>query len=257
MEIPIVAITLLILILIIILASAIKIVKEYERGVIFRLGRLLGAKGPGLFVIIPIFDSMIKVDLREQVFDVPAQETITSDNVPVKVNAVIYFRVMEPEDAIVKIQNYRVGTSQMSQTTLRSIIGQTELDDLLTKREELNQRLQTIIDDATDPWGVKVTAVEIKDVEIPESMQRAMARAAEAERERRARIIAAEGEFQASEKLSQAAHVIGKEPSAIQLRTLQTLTDISSESTTTVFLPFPIELLKAFGLEKDIKIKKK
>lgn len=257
MDIPIVALILLVLILVIILASAIKIVKEYERGVIFRLGRLLGAKGPGLFVIIPIFDAMVKVDLREQVFDVPAQETITSDNVPVKVNAVIYFRVMEPEDAIVKIQNYRMATSQMAQTTLRSIIGQADLDALLTRREDLNQRLQSIIDDATDPWGVKVSAVEIKDVEIPEGMQRAMARAAEAERERRARIIAAEGELQASEKLSKAAHIIGKEPSAIQLRTLQTLTDISSENTTTVFLPFPIELLKAFGLEKDISTKKK
>lgn len=256
MEIPIVAIVFLIFILIIILASAIKIVKEYERGVIFRLGRLLGAKGPGLFVIIPIFDAMVKIDLREQVFDVPSQEVITSDNVPVKVNAVIYFRVMEPEDAIVQIQNYRVGTSQMSQTTLRSIIGQAELDELLTKREEINQRLQSIIDEATDPWGVKVTAVEIKDVEIPESMQRAMARGAEAERERRARIITAEGEFQASQKLAQAASIIGKEPAALQLRTLQTLADISSETSTTIFLPFPIEMLKAFGLDKDLKTKK-
>lgn len=244
--IPIWAIILLILILVVILASAIKIVREYERGVIFRLGRLLGAKGPGLFLIIPIFDKMFKIDLREHVLDVPSQEAITSDNVPLKVNAVVYFRVMNPEDAVIRIQNFMVGTSQMAQTTLRSIIGQAELDGVLKEREKINQRLQTILDEATDAWGVKVSAVEIKDVEIPEGMQRAMARAAEAERERRARIIAAEGELQASKKLAQAAHVIGKEPAAIQLRTLQTMADISAEGTNTVFLPFPIEFLKAF-----------
>ena len=240
------AIILVILILVVILASAIKIVREYERGVIFRLGRLLGAKGPGLFLIIPIFDKMIKIDLREHVLDVPSQEAITSDNVPLKVNAVVYFRVMNPEDAVIRIQNFMVGTSQMAQTTLRSIIGQAELDGVLKEREKINQRLQTILDEATDAWGVKVSAVEIKDVEIPEGMQRAMARAAEAERERRSRIIAAEGELQASKKLAQAAHVIGKEPAAIQLRTLQTMADISAEGTNTVFLPFPIEFLKAF-----------
>lgn len=244
--IPLWAIILLILILVVILASAIKIVREYERGVIFRLGRLLGAKGPGLFFILPIFDNMIKIDLREHVLDVPAQEAITSDNVPLKVNAVVYFRVMNPEDAVIRIQSFMVGTSQMAQTTLRSIIGQAELDGVLKEREKINQRLQTILDEATDAWGVKVTSVEIKDVEIPEGMQRAMAKAAEAERERRSRIIAAEGELQASKKLSEAAHVIGKEPAAIQLRTLQTIADISAEGTNTVFLPFPIEFLKAF-----------
>ena len=244
--IPLWAIILLILILVVILASAIKIVREYERGVIFRLGRLLGAKGPGLFFILPIFDNMVKIDLREHVLDVPSQEAITSDNVPLKVNAVVYFRVMNPEDAVIRIQSFMVGTSQMAQTTLRSIIGQAELDGVLKEREKINQRLQTILDEATDAWGVKVTSVEIKDVEIPEGMQRAMAKAAEAERERRSRIIAAEGELQASKKLSEAAHVIGKEPAAIQLRTLQTIADISAEGTNTVFLPFPIEFLKAF-----------
>ncbi len=251
--IPLSAIILLILILVVILASAIKIVREYERGVIFRLGRLLGAKGPGLFFILPIFDKMIKIDLREHVLDVPAQEAITSDNVPVRVNAVVYFRVMNPEDAVVRIQNFMVGTSQMAQTTLRSIIGQAELDDILKEREKINQRLQTILDEATDAWGVKVTSVEIKDVEIPEGMQRAMAKAAEAERERRSRIIAAEGELQASKKLAEAARVIGKEPAAIQLRTLQTMADISAEGTNTVFLPFPIEFLKAFAEKKEKK----
>ena len=182
--IPLWAIILLILILVIILASAIKIVREYERGVIFRLGRLLGAKGPGLFFILPLFDNMIKIDLREHVLDVPSQEAITSDNVPLKVNAVVYFRVMNPEDAVIRIQSFMVGTSQMAQTTLRSIIGQAELDGVLKEREKINQRLQTILDEATDAWGVKVTSVEIKDVEIPEGMQRAMAKAAEAERER-------------------------------------------------------------------------
>jgi regulator of protease activity HflC (stomatin/prohibitin superfamily) len=251
--IPLSVIILVILILVVILASAIKIVREYERGVIFRLGRLLGAKGPGLFFILPIFDKMIKIDLRETVLDVPSQEAITSDNVPVRVNAVVYFRVMNPDDAVVRIQNFMVGTSQMAQTTLRSIIGQAELDGLLKEREKINQRLQSILDEATDAWGVKVTSVEIKDVEIPEGMQRAMAKAAEAERERRARIIAAEGELQASKKLSQAAKIIGQEPAAIQLRTLQTMADISAEGTNTVFLPFPIELLKAFAGKKEKK----
>ena len=237
---------------IIILASAIKIVREYERGVIFRLGRLVGAKGPGLFFIIPMFDKMIKIDLRVHVLDVPVQEAITSDNVPVKVNAVVYFRVMSSEDAVVKIQNFLQGTSQMAQTTLRSIIGQVELDELLKEREKINQRLQSILDEATDAWGVKVTAVEIKDVQIPEGMQRAMAKAAEAERERRSRIIMAEGELQAAEKLTQAAKIISSQPSALQLRMLQTLTDVASEKTTTIFLPFPIEFLKAF-IEKEKK----
>ena len=241
----------MILILVMILASAIKIVREYERGVIFRLGRLLGAKGPGLFFILPIFDNMIKIDLREHVLDVPSQDAITSDNIPVKVNAVVYFRVMNPEDAVIRIQNFMMGTSQMAQTTLRSIIGQAELDSLLKERDKINHRLQNILDEATDAWGVKVSAVEIKEVEIPEGMQRAMARAAEAERERRARIIAAEGELQASEKLAQAAKIIGREPAAIQIRTLQTMAEISAEGTNTVFLPFPIEFLRAFVEKKE------
>ena len=248
---------LIIFLLIIIIASAIKIVREYERGVIFRLGRLIGARGPGLFFITPIFDKMVKVDLREHVMDVPVQEAITSDNVPVRVNAVVYFRVMNPEDAVVKIQNYMVATSQMAQTTLRSIIGQVELDGLLKEREKINQRLQAILDEATDAWGVKVTAVEIKDVEIPEGMQRAMARAAEAERERRSRIIAAEGELQAAEKLSQAAKIIASQPAALQLRTLQTLAEMSAEGTTKIFFPFPLELIKPFIEKPFIEEKKK
>ena len=241
---------LIILFLVILLASAIKIVREYERGVIFRLGRLVGAKGPGLFLIIPVFDKMVKIDLREHVMDVPVQEAITADNVPVKVNAVVYFRVMNPEDAVVKIQNYIMATSQMAQTTLRSIIGQVELDELLKERDKINQRLQSILDEATDAWGVKVTAVEIKDVQIPEGMQRAMAKAAEAERERRSRIIAAEGELQAAEKLTHAAEIIGSQPAALQIRTLQALTDIASEGRTIIFFPFPMEMLKAFLSEK-------
>ncbi|MCD6512622.1 MAG: slipin family protein [Thermoplasmata archaeon] len=241
---------------ILLIAASIRIVREYERGVIFRLGRLVGAKGPGLFLIIPLFDKMVKIDLREHVLDVPAQEAITADNVPVKVNAVVYFRVMNPEDAVVRIQNYMMATSQMAQTTLRSIIGQVELDGLLKERDKINRHLQEILDEATDSWGVKVTAVEIKDVEIPEGMQRAMAKAAEAERERRSRIIMAEGELQASEKLTQAAKVIGSEPAALQLRTLQTLSDIASEGTTTIFFPFPMEFLQAF-LGKDKEKKKK
>ena len=245
---------LIILFLVILLASAIKIVREYERGVIFRLGRLVGAKGPGLFLIIPMFDKMVKIDLREHVMDVPVQEAITADNVPVKVNAVVYFRVMNPEDAVVKIQNYIIATSQMAQTTLRSIIGQVELDGLLKERDKINQRLQEILDEATDSWGVKVTAVEIKDVEIPEGMQRAMARAAEAERERRSRIIAAEGEYQASKKLLEAAKVISKDPAAIQLRTLQTLSDVSGEGVTKIFFPLPLEIFRPF-LEKREKEK--
>jgi regulator of protease activity HflC (stomatin/prohibitin superfamily) len=237
---------LVIFLLVILLSSAIKIVREYERGVIFRLGRLAGAKGPGLFLVIPMFDKMVRVDLREHVLDVPSQEAITADNVPVRVNAVVYFRVMNPEDAVVRIQNYMIATSQMAQTTLRSIIGQIELDEVLKEREKINQRLQSILDEATDAWGIKVTAVETKDVEIPESMQRAMARAAEAERERRSKIIAAEGELQASEKLSEAARVISKDPTALTLRTLQTLSDMSAEGTTTIFFPFPLEIIKPF-----------
>jgi regulator of protease activity HflC (stomatin/prohibitin superfamily) len=234
----------------IVLSGAIKIVKEYERGVIFRLGRLLGAKGPGLFFIIPIVDKMFRVDLRTAVIDVPVQEVITKDNVPVRVNAVIYFRVMDPEKSIVQVQNFIAATQQISQTTLRSVIGQAHLDQLLAEREELNTRLQEIIDEATDPWGIKVSTVEIKDVELPKSMQRAMAAQAEAERDRRAKIINAEGEFQAAQKLAEAAKVMAAEPMALQLRTLRTISEVSAENASTVVLPFPIEILRAFVKEE-------
>jgi regulator of protease activity HflC (stomatin/prohibitin superfamily) len=229
-----------------ILSSAIKVVREYERGVIFRLGRLLGAKGPGLFFIIPVIDKMIKVDLRTVTLDVPAQEIITKDNVPTKVNAVVYFRVMNPENAIVKVENYLQATSLISQTTLRSVLGQSELDELLAEREKINAKLQRIIDEQTDPWGIKVTAVEIKDVELPEDMKRAMARQAEAERERRAKVISATGEFQAAEKLAEAAKIISKYPAAIQLRFLQTVTEATSEKASTLVIPVPVDIVKSF-----------
>ncbi len=240
-------------IVLILLFMAIKVVTEYERGVIFRLGRLLGAKGPGLFFIIPFADRMVKVDLRTVTMDVPAQEVITRDNVTVRVNAVVYFRVVDPQSAVVKVLDHVRATSQISQTTLRNVLGQSELDELLTKREKLNLMLQKIIDEHTDPWGVKVSIVEIKDLELAEEMKRSMAAQAEAERERRAKIIHAEGEQQASEKLAQAANVISREPAAIQLRYLQTLTEIATEKNSTIVFPLPIELFKAFGykLEKD------
>ncbi|TET66642.1 MAG: slipin family protein [Dehalococcoidia bacterium] len=231
----------------IILTMAVKIVAEYERGVIFRLGRLIGAKGPGLFLIIPFVDKMFKVDLRVVTMDVPSQEVITKDNVTLRVNAVVYFRVVDPESSVVKVLDHIRATSQISQTTLRNVLGQSELDELLTQREKLNQVLQKIIDEHTDPWGVKVSTVEIKEVELAEEMKRSMAAQAEAERERRAKIIHAEGELQASEKLAQAAHVIGREPTAIQLRFLSTLTEIASEKNSTIIFPIPIEFLKAFG----------
>jgi regulator of protease activity HflC (stomatin/prohibitin superfamily) len=230
-----------------ILSMAVKIVTEFERGVIFRLGRLVGAKGPGLFLIIPFVDRMVKVDLRVVTMDVPSQEVITKDNVTVRVNAVVYFRVVDPESSVVKVLDHIRATSQISQTTLRNVLGQSELDELLAEREKLNQALQKIIDEHTDPWGVKVSTVEIKEVELAEEMKRSMAAQAEAERERRAKIIHAEGEFQASEKLAQAAHVIGKEPTAIQLRFLSTLAEIASEKNSTILFPMPIEFLKAFG----------
>ena len=230
-----------------ILSMAIKIVTEYERGVIFRLGRLIGAKGPGLFLIIPFIDKMMKVDLRVVTMDVPSQEVITKDNVTVRVNAVVYFRVVDPEASVVKVLDHIRATSQISQTTLRNVLGQSELDELLSQREKLNQMLQKIIDEHTDPWGVKVSTVEIKEVELDQEMKRSMAAQAEAERERRAKIIHAEGELQASEKLAQAAHVIGREPTAIQLRFLSTLTEIASEKNSTILFPIPIEFLKAFG----------
>ena len=234
------------LIVIIIISMSIKIVAEYERGVIFRLGRLIGAKGPGLFVIIPFVDRMAKVDLRVVTMDVPSQDVITKDNVTVRVNAVVYFRVVNPEDSVVKVLDHIRATSQISQTTLRNVLGQSDLDDLLAQREQLNQKLQTIIDEHTDPWGVKVSTVEIKDVELPESMRRSMAAQAEAERVRRAKIIHATGEFQASEKLAQAAEVISRQPAALQLRYLQTLTEIAAERNSTLIFPLPIEMLSAF-----------
>jgi regulator of protease activity HflC (stomatin/prohibitin superfamily) len=226
-------------------------VAEYERGVIFRLGRLTGAKGPGLFFIIPFADRMVKIDLRVVTLDVPAQDVITKDNVTVRVNAVVYFRVVDPQAAVVKILDHIRGTSQISQTTLRNVLGQSELDELLTQREKLNQMLQKIIDEHTDPWGVKVSIVEIKDVELPETMRRSMAAQAEAERERRAKIIHADGEFQASARLAEAGAVIAKEPVTLQLRYLQTLTEIASEKNSTIIFPLPIDLIKMFMEKKS------
>src|SRR5215216_705140 len=223
--------------------SAIKIVPEYERGVVFRLGRLVGARGPGLFFLIPVFERMVRVDQRVITMDVPAQEVITLDNVTIKVNAVLYFMVVNPNFAVVKVMDYIRATMQIAQTTLRSAVGQVDLDTLLAQREKVNERLQKIIDEQTEPWGVKVTIVEVKDVELPQSMQRAMAKQAEAEREKRAKIIHAAGEFEASKMLSAAARVIGKERATIQLRYLQTLTEIASERNSTIIFPVPIELL--------------
>jgi regulator of protease activity HflC (stomatin/prohibitin superfamily) len=224
--------------------SAVRIVQEYERGVIFRLGRVIAAKGPGLFFIIPVVDRMVRVSLRTITMDVPPQDVITRDNVTVRVNAVNYFNVVDPVRSVVSIENHIVGTSQIAQTTLRSILGQVDLDDLLAKRDEINQRLQQIIDEATNPWGVKVTLVEIKHVELPESMRRAMARQAESERERRAKVIHAHGEFEAAETLGQAAEVLERHPAALQLRVLSTMAEISSERTSTLIFPLPIELLR-------------
>lgn len=234
------------LLLLWLLRASLRIVQEYERGVIFRLGRVQGAKGPGLFWIIPIVDKMEVVDLRVVTLDVPTQEAITKDNVTVKVNAVCYFRVLDPVAAVINVANYLVATQQIAQTTLRSVLGQSELDELLSERDQINQQLQQIIDDQTEPWGVKVSVVEVKDVELPNSMQRAMARQAEAEREKRAKIIHAEGEFQASQTLADAAKVMGEEDGAIQLRYLQTLTEISAENNSTIIFPLPLELIKAF-----------
>ena len=235
-----------IILVIALLSSAIKIVQEYERGVIFRLGRFVGVKGPGLFFIIPIVDRMVKVDLRVITLDVPSQEAITRDNVTVKVNAVAYFRVVDPAAAIINVENYKRATSQISQTTLRNVIGQSELDDILAHREKINQELRRIIDEATEPWGVRVEIVEIKDVELPPGMQRAMAKQAEAEREKRAKIIHAEGEFQAAKTLAEAANVISTNPAALQLRYLQTLTEISVEQNSTIIFPVPLDLLRVF-----------
>jgi len=238
--------TVVILLVILILFSAIKVLPEYERAVVFRLGRFHGVKGPGLFLIIPIVDRIVKVSLRTIVMDVPPQDVITRDNVSVKVNAVVYFRVVDPQRAIIEVEDYLYATSQIAQTTLRSILGEAELDELLAQREKINQRLQTIIDEHTDPWGVKVSAVEVKHVDLPEEMKRAMARQAEAERERRAKVISAEGEYQAAKKLYEAAKIISEQPVAVQLRFLQTLTEIAAEKATTTILPVPIDLLTPF-----------
>ncbi len=226
---------------------SVKIVAEYERGVIFRLGRLVGARGPGLFVILPIVDRMVTVDLRTVTMDVPSQECITRDNVTVKVNAVIYFRVVNPEDSVTRVLDHFRATSQISQTTLRSVLGQSDLDELLSEREQINAKLQQIIDEQTEPWGVKVSTVEVKDVELPQGMQRAMARQAEAERERRAKVINAEGELQASERLAEAGRIMATEPATLQLRFLQTLSEVATEKNSTIVFPVPIDLIQMFA----------
>ena len=235
--------------LLIILSNAIRILREYERGVVFRLGRLVGnggVRGPGLILLVPSIDKMVKVSLRTVVLDVPPQDVITQDNVSIKVNAVVYFRVMEPQKAIVQVENYLAATSQISQTTLRSVLGQSELDDILSQRDKINRILQQIIDGHTEPWGVKVSNVEVKQIDLPQEMQRAMARQAEAERERRSKVISAEGEFQASQRLADAAEILANQPSALTLRYLQTLVEISSEHNTTTVFPIPIDILKPF-----------
>lgn len=234
------------IVLVVILPQAIRILREYERGVIFRLGKLIAAKGPGVIFLIPIVDRIVKMDLRVVTIDVPKQEVMTKDNVPATVDAVIYFRVIDPNAAVVKVENFWKATSLIAQTTLRSVLGQSALDELLSQRDAINQKLQEIIDKQTEPWGIKVTAVEIKDVSLPDSMKRAMAKQAEAERERRAKIVNAEGEFQAAEKMAQAAAVLSKEPIALQLRYLQTMREMSSDRNTTTFLPLPIDLFSAF-----------
>ncbi len=246
----------IILAVIFLLSSMIKIVREYERGVIFRLGRLLPKpKGPGLIILIPMIDRMVKIGLRTVAMDVPPQDIITKDNVSVKVNAVIYFRVMEPDKAVVEVEDYMYATSQLAQTTLRSVLGQSELDELLSAREKINEQLQGILDRHTDPWGIKVSTVEVKHVDLPESMQRAMARQAEAERERRAKVINAEGEFQASHRLAEASTVIQAHPMALQLRFLQTLTEVASENNSTIVFPIPIDLFEPFIKAKELQLK--
>jgi regulator of protease activity HflC (stomatin/prohibitin superfamily) len=239
-------VVILVILAIFILPQAMRILREYERGVIFRLGKLIGAKGPGLIFLIPVVDKMVRMDLRVVTIDVSKQEIMTKDNVPATVDAVVYFRVVDPMAAVVKVENFWKATSLISQTTLRSVLGQSPLDDLLSQRDIINQKLQEIIDRQTEPWGIKVTAVEVKDVALPDSMKRAMAKQAEAERERRAKIVNAEGEFQAAEKMVQAASLISKEPIALQLRYLQTMREMASEHNTTTFLPLPIDLFSAF-----------
>ena len=236
----------LIMLIVFFLYNAIKILNEYERGVIFRLGRVLGKpKGPGLILLIPVIDKMVRISLRTVVLDVPPQDVITRDNVTIKVNAVVYFRVVDPMKSVIDVENYLYATSQLSQTTLRSVLGQAELDELLSKREKLNERLQEILDTHTEPWGIKVSNVEVKNVDLPQEMQRAIARQAEAERERRAKVISAEGEFQASTRLAEASDILSKSPMSLQLRYLQTLIEISADKNSTIIFPLPIELMKA------------
>lgn len=243
--------TIVIIVLVLLfLSSAIRILREYERGVVFRLGRLVALKGPGLILLIPFIDKMVKVSLRTVVMDVPPQDIITQDNVSIKVNAVVYFRVMDPRKAVVEVENFLMATSQFSQTTLRSVLGQSEMDDLLSQREKINQKLQLIIDAHTEPWGIKVSNVEVKQIDLPQEMQRAMAKQAEAERERRSKIIAAEGEYQASQRLADAAKILSDQPSALTLRYLQTLNEIAAENNSTTIFPIPIDLITPF-LRKD------
>jgi len=248
-----IAIGIIVLVLLILIPMSVKIAAEYQRGVVFRLGRLVGARGPGLFFIIPFVDRWVKVDLRVVTMDVPPQDVITKDNVTVTVDAVVYFRVVDPESSVVKVLDHIRATSMISQTTLRNVLGQSELDELLTQREKLNQMLQKIIDEQTDPWGVKVSIVEIKSVELEETMKRSMAAQAEAERERRAKIIHAEGELQASEKLAQAGAIIAREPTTLQLRYLQTLVEIASEKNSTIIFPLPIDLISMF-MRKEVPV---
>lgn len=238
--------TVFILLVLFILGNAVRILREYERGVVFRLGRYVGSKGPGLILLIPLVDKMVKVSLRTVAMDVPPQDVITRDNVSVKVNAVVYFRVMEPQKAIINVEDYLYATSQLAQTTLRSVLGQAELDELLSDREKINTELQNILDRHTDPWGIKVSTVEVKHVDLPTEMQRAMARQAEAERERRAKVINAEGEFQASQRLAEAAEIISRHPAALQLRYLQTLREVAAENNSTTLFPIPIDLFAPF-----------
>jgi regulator of protease activity HflC (stomatin/prohibitin superfamily) len=242
-----------VLLVIFFLSAALKILNEYERGVVFRLGRVIGSKGPGLIILIPVVDRMVKVSLRLVALDVDPQDVITRDNVSVKVNAVIYFRVIDPVKAIIEVENYAYAMSQLAQTTLRSVCGEAELDDLLSEREKINNKLQEILDTHTDPWGIKVTTVELKHIDLPQEMQRAMARQAEAERERRAKIINAEGEFQAASKLAEASGIIEQHPIALQLRYLQTMSEMAAESNSTTFLPIPIELFKPFFVKPEGK----
>jgi regulator of protease activity HflC (stomatin/prohibitin superfamily) len=241
-----VVLAVVVIFVVILLGSSVRVLREYERGVIFRLGRLIAQKGPGLILLIPLIDRMVKVDLRTVTLNIPPQEVITRDNVPAGVNAVAYFRVIDSQKAIVEVENYLLATSQISQTALRSVLGKAEFDQLLSERERLNEELQKIIDESTEPWGVKVTAVEIKDVEIPEQMQRAIARQAEAERERRAKIINSEGEYQAAQKLTDAADIISTNPASLQLRYLQTLLEIGTNQNTTVVFPLPMDMLEPF-----------